>query len=269
MPTENPEISPVALFLFAHQDDEFGVYQQIILEQQLGHRVVCAYFTSGVPDGSDPTRRNQESLAVLGDLGVHHQDVVFAGEQLGISDGKLIDSLQSAFAWTHSWLNSFPCIGAVYIPAWEGGHPDHDSLHAFVAQLCTERGITARVKQFSLYNAFRRPQPFFRVLAPLQENGPVYTTRIPWRHRIRFLKYALSYPSQRKSWIGLFPFVLVHYLFSGTQALQAIRPQRILERPHSGALYYEHRRFSTWSSLSEKVVVWLESRPSAAQSANL
>ncbi len=261
MPIEKYKVKPVSIFLFAHQDDEFGVYQQILTEQRLGRRIVCAYFTSGVPHGADPARRNQESLAVLSRLGVQPQDVVFAGAQLDIADGKLVDSLQPAFVWTKAWLSSFSSIGAVFVPAWEGGHPDHDGLHAFAVQLCTELGLAACVRQFPLYNALRCPRPLFRILNPLRENGPVSTTRIRWRQRIRFLGYALSYPSQRGSWIGLFPFLLLHYIFSGTQAVQAISRQRILERPHDGLLYYEQRRFSTWPSLSAKILAWLASRP--------
>jgi len=264
MPTKDGKAGPVAVFLFAHQDDEFGVFQQILAERRLGRRVVCAYLTSGVPAGSDPAQRDRESLSVLGRLGVPATDVRFAGAQIGIADGKLSDALQPAFAWTRSWLASFASIGSVYMPAWEGGHPDHDSLHAFAVQLCTELGIATRARQFALYNAFRCPRPFFRLLAPLRENGPVQASRIPWRHRVRFLKYALTYPSQRNSWIGLFPFLVLHYMTSGTQALQPVSRQRILERPHAGPLYYEHRRFSTWTALHSAVLAWLASRPPQA-----
>jgi LmbE family N-acetylglucosaminyl deacetylase len=37
--------SPVALFLFAHQDDEFGVFHVIDECRRRGQRVVCAYLT--------------------------------------------------------------------------------------------------------------------------------------------------------------------------------------------------------------------------------
>ncbi len=250
----------VAVFLFAHQDDEFGVYQQILAERQRGRRVVCAYFTTGVPPGGDPSRRDRESLSVLGRLGVREADVVFAGTRLAIADGNLIESIPLAYVWSRAWLTSFESVAAIYMPAWEGGHPDHDGLHAVAAELCSELGIAGRAWQFPLYNGDRCPRPFFRILSPLRANGPVTATRIPWARRIRFLKYALSYPSQRGSWVGLFPFLLLHYLVSGSQSLQAVRRERILQRPHDGLLYYEHRRFSTWDALHGRVAAWLAGR---------
>ncbi|HAK90971.1 MAG TPA: PIG-L family deacetylase, partial [Massilia timonae] len=40
-------IEPVALFLFAHQDDEFGVFERIATLRRQGVRVACAYLTDG------------------------------------------------------------------------------------------------------------------------------------------------------------------------------------------------------------------------------
>ncbi len=61
---------PSALFLFAHQDDEFGVFQKIIDEVGKGRAVYCVYFTDGRFGKVSAQCRNQESLAVLLRLGV-------------------------------------------------------------------------------------------------------------------------------------------------------------------------------------------------------
>ena len=71
--------------------------------------------------------------------------------------------------------------------------------------------------------------------------------------RLHFLRRALEYPSQRGSWIGLFPFFLLHYLFDGTQAIQAVSAHRIRERPHKGDLYYEKRRFASWAEVNDRL----------------
>ena len=51
-----------ALFLFAHQDDEVGVFQKILDEQRLGRRIVCAYFTDGVSGKSKQETRLKDAV---------------------------------------------------------------------------------------------------------------------------------------------------------------------------------------------------------------
>lgn len=253
-------IEPTSLFLFAHQDDEFGVFQQILTERQSGHRVVCAYLTSGVAHGQDPERRNEESISVLSRLGVHRDDVFFAGRLLSIDDGQLPELLQIASEWMDGWVDGFPSLISVYVMAWEGGHPDHDALHAMTVQIFHEREMGHLVRQFPLYNSYRCLGSFFRVLFPLRGNGPVERTKIPWANRIQFLGYCLRYPSQLKSWIGLLPFVALHYIFDGSQTFQAVSISRTQERPHDGHLYYERRRFSSWQMLEARLSKWKAAR---------
>lgn len=250
MPTEVHGAQRLALFLFAHQDDEFGVFQQVLDEQAAGRRVVCVYITNGAVAGVTSAQRNAESLRVLRGLGVAAGDIVFAGEQLGIDDGKLPEHLQVASAWLREWLDASAPPEAVYVLAWEGGHQDHDALHAMSVGVLDERGLLPVTRQFALYNAWHCPAPFFRVLKPLPQNGAVTTTPVPWRNRVRFLRYCLSYPSQKRSWVGLFPFVVLRYLFEGRQALQRVSAQRVLERPHEGALFYEARGIYAWDALA-------------------
>jgi LmbE family N-acetylglucosaminyl deacetylase len=255
-------IEPVALFVFAHQDDEFGVFERIVALRRQGIRVACAYLSDGqTATGSSTAVRNAESLSVLARLGVAASDVTFAGEQLGIGDARLPLHLDAAGQWLAAWFDSFTSIDSIHVMAWEGGHHDHDALHALTAHLAAARGLLARTWQFSLYQSRGLGGPWFRVLAPITENGPVTATPIPWRARLRYLALCLSYPSQRVTWIGLFPFVLLHYLLRGDQALQHVTLDRIAERPHAGPLYYEKRKFFTWQQLSDAVAAWRARQP--------
>lgn len=244
---------PAALFLFAHQDDEFGIFQKILDERQKGHRVCCAYLTDGVSNGVSSLRRNRESLSVLIQLGVQKQDVFFVGNELSIPDAGLPEHLEIAASWIREWLTGFSQVSSMYIPAWEGGHHDHDALHAITVTLAEERGLLKYVWQFSLYNGYGCVGPLFRVFVPLPRNGEIEKSSIPWLNRFKFLRYCLSYPSQAKTWIGLFPFVIFHYLVKGKQILQPVSIDRIQQRPHEGRLYYERRGFFTW----EKMVIRL------------
>ena len=247
-----------ALFFFAHQDDEFGVFERILRARDKGLRVCCAYLTSGVPPGTPPARRNAESIRVLSQLGVAAGDACFAGEELGIGDGELVRHLCRAVDWITGWIGTFDALQEVYVPAWEGGHPDHDALHAAVVVAALRSSPTVRLHQFPLYNGYRCVGPLFRVFEPLPANGPAESVPIAWRHRLRFLRYCLSYPSQAKSWFGLFPFTLCHYVLHGVERTQQVRLQRLRERPHGGPLYYERRGFCTWKEMQSAVTRCLD-----------
>lgn len=257
MPTNG---AGAALFLFAHQDDEFGVYTLIARYRQAGVPVRCAYLTDGAAGGVSAAVRQAESLAVLAQLGVAACDVAFAGAALGIADAALPGALEPAARWMEDWFDAAAAPRAIHVLAWEGGHHDHDALHALTVTLAAERGWLDRVTQFALYNGARLPGPWFRILSPLPENGAATAQPIAWPMRLRCLRYCLSYPSQRKTWLGLFPFALAHYLLRGVQELQQVTPARTAERPHAGPLYYEKRRFFTWEQMDACLRDWRAAR---------
>ncbi len=241
---------PTALFLFAHQDDEFGVFAQIEEELRIGRRVRCVYITDGSATAR-PDVRDAESRAVLQALGVPTDDIIFIGQQLGIIDGQLHRHIGLFVDWFDSFLNLYPMLDVCFVPAWEGGHPDHDLVHAIAVELLTSRESLTKIWQYPLYNGRNCIGPFFRLLSPLPENGPVNQSLICWRDRIRYVRLCLSYPSQWRTWIGLFPFACVHYLWRGIQQLQQVDATRLSSPPHSRPLYYERRGFLEWSVLSE------------------
>lgn len=252
---------PTAIFFFAHQDDEFGVFHQLCQERQAGRRICCVYLTDGASNGVTAQTRNAESVAVLLKLGVAERDIVFAGHELSIGDGTLADNMDTARGWLVTWMEAwidagtaeFSDVAAVYVPAWEGGHPDHDAAHAVVAGVMASMNLLHKTMQFSLYNGYQCPAPFFRVLSPLLANGKVVESRIPFVDRLRFLALCLAYPSQAKTWIGLFPFVLWNYLVTGTQYLQPISLEQLQSRPHAGTLYYEARKFYDWPRFAARL----------------
>lgn len=255
-----PSVEPVALFLFAHQDDEFGVFQKIVDERQRGRRICCAYLTDGSSKTVSPERRNRESISVLMELGIEERDILFAGHTLAIPDAGLPEYLELAACWIQEWFLGLTMVESIYIPAWEGGHHDHDALHAITVCIAQERGLLNCVRQFPLYNGYRCAGPLFRVFMPLPLNGEVQKIGIPLKSRVQFLRYCLSYPSQAVTWIGLFPFVLLHYVFSGTQQLQPVTRERIQQRPHDGPLYYERRGFFTWEKMADCLSRWMAHR---------
>jgi LmbE family N-acetylglucosaminyl deacetylase len=245
----------VAVFLFAHQDDEFGVFQAIANCRSQGLRVICIFFTTSLRRAKLAATRDRESRNVLRSLGVNDADIVFAGTGLAIDDGSLPSHLDAAAGWLAKFLSTLD-IALLCIPCWEGGHHDHDALHAMTVHLTERLGLLDVTRQYALYNALGRRRPFLNVLSPLDLNGPVETYVIPWRNRLRFLKLCLSYPSQLQVWSGLFPSVLLHYLSEGVQTLQAVSPERPLQRPHAGQLQYERKGFFSWPQMQKNLTAW-------------
>jgi hypothetical protein len=247
--------APVALFLFAHQDDEFGVFHTLQACRAAGLNVACAYLTRS-PDAALAQRRNAESLHVLATFGIDASNVAFAGDTLQIDDATLPEHIVSAANWIAAWFELYENIVSIHVTAWEGGHHDHDCLHAVTAGLALRTNLLERLHQYALYNRLGCSGPWFRVLAPLATNGIVERSVIPFAQRLRYLRLCLSYPSQRITWLGLFPFVFLHYLLRGVQTLQPVTLARTLERPHPGMLYYEYRQFYRWEQLQERLAEW-------------
>jgi len=200
------------LFVFAHQDDEVAIAPRIAREAAAGTHVVCAFLT----DGGAPAVRDAESLAVLESLGV--RDVIF----VGLPEGRLVEHLEEAFQ----------AIGGdpdeIITLAWEGGHQDHDAAHLVALALAIARGV--RCIEFPLYHGKRRP---YRVLAPLRIGE---TRRLSMREIWRRAMLCWRYPSQRRTWLGLW-----WGLWRWTETTCEASAERVLHPPHEGSLLYERR----------------------------
>lgn len=251
---EKVAVKKCAVFVFPHQDDEFGVLHAITSEIHANREVWCVYFTDGGPKAK---QRNRESLRALSRLGVQSQHVLFQGQSLGIKDGRLAQNMDQATNWFMPFLRSLGDIEHVFVPAWEGGHPDHDALHVITCNVMNSLGLLGRVRQFSLYNAYKKRAPLFRVMSPLEENGRVEQQSISVSDRLKYVSICLGYPSQLISWVGLFPFVAYNYFFKGKQRVQKVSLGRLKCRPHEGGLYYEQRGFETWANMTYLVSMYL------------
>lgn len=249
----------VSIFLMAHQDDEFGIFHQIERELAADRLVRCVYVTDGAAT-ADPDRRDRESKFALQKLGVKINDIFFVGRQLSIGDGKIHYHVAVLAEWLSRFLDTHTTLQNCFVPAWEGGHPDDDLLHAIAVKVLLTRANPPAVWQYPLYNGKDCFGPFFRALSPLSENGSIQRQSIAWRDRFRYTRLCLSFPSQWRSWVGLFPFVAGHYLFNGVQYLQSVSSQRLEHPPHDLPLYYERRGFLDWPTLSSAVEQLIEEK---------
>jgi LmbE family N-acetylglucosaminyl deacetylase len=146
------------LFLLAHHDDEVFCAGCLERARRQGRRILLLWATAGgfAPAG----RRRREGLAVAGLLGLAADEHV----SLGLPDQGATDHLPEIAKALRSLLCG---VSGVYVPAYEGGHPDHDAVNLVAARVC---GAGPPVNEFSLYCRQSRGVAVKRLFAA--EPGP-------------------------------------------------------------------------------------------------
>lgn len=235
------------LAVFAHPDDEFAVFPWLRRALADGRRVEAVWLTDGGWGGQDTARRRTESIAVLSGLGMAPARMHFCGEEWGITDGGLHLRLDEVVPRVLERLGT-ACGGEVLIPAWEGGHHDHDASH--LVGIALARARDARMWQFSLYHGEGLPGPWFKVLSPLRGNGDAETLSTGLGERLGCAALCLRYRSQWKSFVGLLPFYAWRMLSADAFQRQPVDPRRTAQRPHEGAMLYERRGGPSWADFA-------------------
>ena len=244
------------VFVFAHQDDEVFILPRIQYELSENNEVHCFYLTSG------GFRRCQESISLLTAIGVKKINIHFIGDHFAIPDGHLIDNLDLAF----KSLVDNPAISRstlFFVPAWEGGHHDHDAC-TIIAQALSKKFAENNIKiyQFFLYNGEGLRWKFFKVMSPLSTNKTLVKSRtITLRNGITALLAMRYFPSQLTTWIGLAPGAFVHFLFKRVEVLMPLTLETTRHRPHEGPLLYERYGRTTYENVSSKYEIFIRSHP--------
>lgn len=245
------------LFIFAHQDDEFGVFHEIKSLLRKKEEIFIVYLTSGTLDGSRSILRNAESMEVLASLGVDRKNVIFLGGEHAIPDGRLSCHIERAFHLLWNVVSDKGMFSKIYTLAWEGGHQDHDAAHLISLAVAKKVTSIENCYQIPLYTGMNTVWKFFRLFVPNTLNGEPVLSKIPMKERIQFLKYIFAYKSQAKTWIALLPFLLLHYFFYGTQVLQKTSLSRLLQKPHAGVMLYERRGFYTYDAFQADITSFI------------
>ena len=215
------------VFVLAHQDDEIAFASRIRYVLERGDRVDCVCLTDGA-SASTAKIRDEESRVVLAKLGA---GALIVPQDKRIPDGLLPEYMDEALEFLESVAGHADEIVTL---AWEGGHQDHDAAFLVAAAFAEQRGI--RCIEMPLYNGEHTPGPFFRVLHPV---GDGWTSRkLKLRERIADVLLTRFYPSQRKSWLGLAPLML---LGRPRELTRVADLRRAAAPPHRGSLLYERR----------------------------
>lgn len=231
--------APNALVILAHQDDETGILTRIRHDVTCGIGVWCVFLTDGAKSTSAAVR-DRESLSVLTRFGVPEGRVIFLRDDAGrIADGQLMSNLLRARALLESRIAETGVrFSQLYTIDWEGGHADHDACHLLALALARDFDIPD-VWAFSLYNAYRAPRGFFRVLSFVPAAQPVARRRLSAREAIAAAAAIFAYASQRRTWLALGPGWIAKTLLRREERLRRADPARVARRPHDGPLLYE------------------------------
>lgn len=240
-----------AVFVFPHQDDEIGAYSAIEQSLLRGERVICAYTTAGADLGSPlAAARAQESEAALIELGVDRQAIL----HLGINYGWQLDTVHQRLDETAAVLkgifdNEQP--SRIYLPAWEGGHQDHDATHLAGVAAAFETGMHDRVVTYFMYRApLSGPMPYL-ACAPIPGHPEAMRATVPFRRALKYTQLLFIYRTQFRAMVGLGPFFVFRWLI-----LRGVRYGKPVHSsvyfpPLPGRPLYERHKRLTWAEFRE------------------
>lgn len=224
------------VYILAHFDDEYCCLPLIrqAAREGLAQRFI---FLADYRDPALGARRLAETRRFLQRQGIAEAAVIPLGLGSGAFDQSLHRSVGLIFPRLLQAVAEAGSVTRLVVPAWEGGHIDHNSC-AFMAVRLAERVGAPQIRQFTLYNGPGLAGPLLRGGAPLAENGPRTAIRLTPAEWLRWMGGVRAFPSQLYAWSGIWPAMFAGMAQRGF-AWQALSPERVKARPHPGPLFYE------------------------------
>ena len=137
--------------------------------------------------------------------------ITFIGKKLLIPDLALKDNLKKAYK-NCKVLDKLGNVNTIYSHAYEGGHPDHDALNFICSKLIQNSKSKFMDGNFFILWSWTYRTSFY-LFKPLKSNGKLKIKNIDFKHIGLFLRLIFSYRSQFKTFIGLYPFYVLHMIF--------------------------------------------------------
>jgi N-acetylglucosamine malate deacetylase 1 len=238
--------------LLPHPDDEFAVLPFLGEAASAGRDIRLVWLTDGGAGRASPAVRKEESLSVLAASGIRGAMCRFLGMDEGLPDGELHRHLRRAKRALDGVVMGIPGPFELWLPAWEGGHQDHDATHALGRMVARQRD--AEAWQYPVYRSGDRWGWTFTVLSPLPSMPLGRVVRLPIRDALALIRRCFGYRSQWRSFMGLLPLVAVRLLLlRRPMVMGPVDPTAPLERPHPGVLLYERRSACAWTDLRAAV----------------
>jgi LmbE family N-acetylglucosaminyl deacetylase len=206
------------VYILAHFDDEYCALPMIwqATREGLAQRFI---YLADYRDAALGRRRLAETCGFLARQGIAATKVVPLGLGTGVYDQSLHHGVDRLLPGLVQTLADIGPVTRLVVPAWEGGHMDHDAC-AFLAVRLAERLGGPEVRQFTLYNGPGLPGPLLRGGAPLKENGRRQTITLTPGEWLGWMAGVRAFPSQLYAWSGIWPAEITQ-----TQASGASHPQ--------------------------------------------
>jgi LmbE family N-acetylglucosaminyl deacetylase len=247
------------VYILAHFDDEYCAWPLIREAARAGQAQAFLYLAD-YRDAALGARRLRETHAFLAGCGLPAQTVRPIGLGTGAYDQSLHQRVADLHAAARRTIAPLGTVEHLVVPAWEGGHMDHDTCAWIAARLGAELGVP--VRQFSLYNGPGLPGPLLRAGAPLAQNGPCTPIRLPPKAWLWWLAAVRAFPSQLYAWSGIWPAMVLGLARRGF-GWQSLAPGRVLERPHPGSLFYERMFGVSYQAVRAALDAGLPAQPAA------
>ncbi len=224
------------LLYCAHPDDEVFLCAKMKEIMEMGNELHVAWLTSGDLFGQGELREKELTLAadMLG-IGPHNRHL------FRLPDMGLVRHLRQATDFVTTLIHQ---VGPthVFVPAYEGGHPDHDALNFVGYTVWQQIDRSFCLLEFPLYNG---TGPFFFLW--LRVNSFPHGKEKVEKHVLDDEEIALKtrlidiYSSQPRS---MLPVKLTHWwrrlMRSSVEQYALVPEDRDYQlRPHSGPLFYE------------------------------
>lgn len=248
------------LVVLAHNDDEFFIVPRLRNEIASGNQVIVVYLTYGSVYGASFESRIAESSKVLRRIGVRQQSILLIGLETDIFDGLLPGLAEKAYVAMEKSLR-MTTINQILVPAWEGGHPDHDASHLIGVAFGRSQNLSNHIREFPAYNGSKCRFGLFRVM-DFPDRAPGTTTaRMSFHEGVWAVRQAFTYKTQRRTFLGLLPGATVEYILHRRFRFRKVPLERnYFSRPHTGELFYEKRFSLTFEDFKQQVNTFISSR---------
>ncbi len=217
------------LLLIPHPDDELvGVAAAIGRLRQRGGEIFGAYLTSGVPPSAgrwfsgrfgypgSVARRWEEASGVSRELGL-----TVAGRQM-VPSRRLKSHLASTLDWVRDQAKALS-VDRIWVPAYEGGHQDHDVTTFIGAQLARDFNVW-EYAEYNFAGGEVRSQAF------VEPNGSESTLTLEAVEKRRKRELLARYVSEQKN---------LGYVEVDREALRPLPAHDYTRPPHAGRMFYQ------------------------------
>jgi len=217
------------LLLIPHPDDELvGSATAITRLRKQGGQVYGFYLTTGVPATASAWfgrsakyqdaigRRWQEAESVAGALGMN-----IVGRQL-IPSRELKAEISASLACIHEQLNAL-AIDRVWVPAYEGGHQDHDTANFMGSCLSADYPVW----EFSEYH-FAHGTVHSNTF--IECDGSETNLQLGCDEQVRKRELLLEYGSEQKN---------LGYVGIDRESFRPLANYDYTRPPHAGLMFYQ------------------------------